>query len=59
MFIKPIEPIEMYEYRGCTFQKLPHDYIWYVLSDNSIILRGQYRNDLENQVDLLIKQSKP
>jgi len=34
------------------FQRITANYLWYVTYENFIIARGQYRNDLEEWIDI-------
>lgn len=46
--------LDSYEYKGFTFQHF--NYKWYALKENKIYDCDQYRNDLQNRIDDIIKK---
>jgi hypothetical protein len=46
---------ESFEYKGLLIQRMIFDYNWYVIIDNKIINRSQYRNDLISWIDTYLK----
>jgi len=48
---------EEYQYRNFKFQRKTSNCMWYVIYCNEIVNWGQYRNDLEEWVDIQYKNS--
>lgn len=46
--------IDRYYYKGVLIQRLTKDYLWYAIYNNQIVKWDQYRNDLENWIELNI-----